>query len=103
MKWPPPGTTLWCSICIYTADRDTGPDAITIINGHAVCVDHIGYVAGPYRTHQDILRFVIERSPFDTLTEMQEANRAVRVPPEEPEAVTREGLEPSRPERGTDT
>lgn len=52
---------LVCSICIYIPPSDGVHVAETVLNGHAVCVDHIGYVAGPIRGHDAILRFVREQ------------------------------------------
>ena len=49
-----------CSICLYIPLADGVADAVTVLNGHAVCVEHLGYVAGPVRSHGEILRFIRE-------------------------------------------
>lgn len=36
---------LYCSLCLH-AKTGVADKAVTIINGHAVCYDHTGYVQG---------------------------------------------------------
>lgn len=36
--------TLLCSLCLHLFTNPS--DAVTIINGQAVCMDHLGYVQG---------------------------------------------------------
>jgi hypothetical protein len=62
---------LVCSICLYIPLPDGVADAATVINGHAVCIDHLGYVAGPIRGHDAILRFAREQEA-DTTREAQQ-------------------------------
>lgn len=37
--------SLQCAICLYV-NEGGAPDAVTVINGQAVCYDHMGYVGG---------------------------------------------------------
>lgn len=37
---------LYCCICLYIR-IGVAEDAITVINGHAVCEDHLGVVSSP--------------------------------------------------------
>jgi len=36
---------LYCCLCLH-ARAGTANDAVTVINGQAVCYDHMGYVQG---------------------------------------------------------
>lgn len=42
---PAGGVTLCCCLCLHVREGVASP-ADTIINGHAVCYDHMGYVQG---------------------------------------------------------
>lgn len=48
--------TLHCSICLYVR-TGVAPEAVTVINGQAVCYDHMGYVAGG--GHSSALRIAL--------------------------------------------
>lgn len=37
-------TTLYCALCLYV--REEPEEAVTVVNGQAVCADHMGYVGG---------------------------------------------------------
>jgi hypothetical protein len=38
-------TTLYCCLCLHSRDGEAA-EAETVINGQAVCYDHMGYVQG---------------------------------------------------------
>jgi len=38
------GFRLECAICIFVMEDEAAKDAVTIVNGTAVCFDHIGHV-----------------------------------------------------------
>ena len=38
------GFRLECAICIFVVEDEAAKDAITVLNGYAVCFDHLGNV-----------------------------------------------------------
>jgi hypothetical protein len=45
--------TLYCALCYFV--RSDAEEAVTVINGQAVCDDHLGYVQGGVFTQALIL------------------------------------------------
>jgi hypothetical protein len=38
-------TTLCCAVCLYDGNDAAANDAATVVEGYAVCFDHLGFVA----------------------------------------------------------
>lgn len=46
-----PVFSLSCGVCLYDESGDEADDAITVIEGYAVCENHLGFVAQGSRFH----------------------------------------------------
>lgn len=68
-----PAVTLTCAICLYLADAEgTDPErtaAVTVMNGHAVCLGHMNYVDGG--DFYQVVKVVVRAAGFASLSQMQ--------------------------------